>query len=234
MIAGTRGKTFVQAPGITGRYLVYMRLLPILVVCVALAGSQQIPVGVLGGFEPGWRDVWSVRQLGGAETLYRVVEDAGKRVLRADADASATALFRRRDLPWVTTRISWRWKVAASLSGNTEERRRAGDDYVARLFVIFGEGELSVDTRALCYVWAANGAVGSSYRSPVVDGVMTIVLQSGDELAGAWVEQSRDFAADYRRAFGAEPGRVGAIALLVDTDDTGRRATAWYDDIIVR
>ncbi|MCH7825300.1 MAG: DUF3047 domain-containing protein [Acidobacteria bacterium] len=211
-----------------------MRLRAILVVAVALAGSQQVPVGVLGGFEPGWRDVWELQQLGGAETFYRVVEEAGDRVLRADADASATAFLRRVELPRVATRISWRWKVAASLSGNTEERQRAGDDYAARLFVIFGEGELSADTRALCYVWAGAGAVGSSYRSPVVDSVMTMVLQSGDELAGAWVEQSRDFAADYRRAFGREPGRVGAIALLVDTDDTGRRATAWYDDIIVR
>ncbi len=211
-----------------------MRLFPILVVAVALAASQQVPLGVLGGFQPGWRDVWESQQLGGAETFYRVVEEAGDRVLRADADASATALFRRVNLSGIATRISWRWKVAASLRGNTEELRRSGDDYAARLFVIFGSGELNADTRALCYVWAATSVVGSSYRSPVVDGVMTIVLQSGDELAGTWIDQSRDFAADYRRAFGREPGRVGAIALLVDTDDTGRRATAWYDDIIVR
>ena len=211
-----------------------MRSLTILAVVAALAASPQVPVEVLGAFEPGWRDVWELQQLGRAETFYRVVDEAGDRVLRADADASATALFRRVELAGVATRISWRWKVAARLRGNTAEHRRAGDDYAARLFVIFGEGELSADTLALCYVWAATGAVGSSYRSPVVDGVMIIVLQSGDELAGAWVEQSRDFAADYRRAFGREPGSVGAIALLVDTDDTGRRATAWYDDIVVR
>lgn len=210
-----------------------MRLVPIVVV-VALAGSPQVPVEVLARFEPGWRDVWEARQLGGPETVYRVVEDAGDRVLRADADASATALLRRVDLSWTATRISWRWKVGASLTGNNKELRRAGDDYAARLFVIFGEGELGAGTRALCYVWAGTSVVGSTYRSPVVDSVMTIVLQSGDELAGGWVAQDRDFAADYRRAFGREPGKVGAIALLVDTDDTGRRATAWYADIIVR
>jgi hypothetical protein len=211
-----------------------MRLLPLLVAAVAVAGSQQVPVRVLSEFEPGWRDVWEVQQLGGYEASYRVVEEAGDRVLRVDAVSSATALVRHIELSRVATTISWRWKVASSLEGNTRELMRAGDDYAARLFVIFGEDGLRADTRALCYVWAGTRAIGSLYRSPVVEGVTTVVLQSGDELAGVWVGESRDFAADYRQAFSREPERVGAIALMVDTDDTGRRATAWYDSIVIR
>ena len=110
--------------------------------------------------------------------------------------------------------------------------QRSGDDYAARLFVIFGSGELRRDTRAICYVWAGRMPIGSAYRSPYVDGVQTIVLQSGDGRAGEWLEESRDFVADYVRAFGEEPDGIGAVALLVDTDDSGSRATAWFDDIV--
>ena len=207
-----------------------LRALVLILVALDLQGSVE----VLGEFEPGWQEAWGLQQLGGGETSYRVVREGGEPVLRADASGSATAFYRPVDLAPVATRISWRWKVAGSLAGNTRELERAGDDYAARLFVIFGDGQLSAGTRALCYVWAAARGVGSSYRSPVADSVMTIVVQSGDEHAGVWMEQTRDLAADYRRAFGRDPEPVGAVALLVDTDDTGRQATAWYDDIVLR
>ncbi len=204
-----------------------------LCVCV-LPGLAQAPFDVLGEFEPGWDSAWNTEQLGGRETRYRVTTEGDERVLRADSDAAATALVRRLDLPGTATQISWRWKVDHSLAGGLDETRRDGDDYAARLFVIFGNGELNRDTRALCYVWAADKAVGSSYRSPYLGGVQTVVLQSGNERAGQWVREARDFVADYHRAFGEDPAAVAAIALMVDTDDTGGRATAWYDDVVIR
>ena len=209
-----------------------------LCVCV-LQAPAQAPFEVLGNFQPGWDSAWNTEQLGGRETRYRVVRDEDEWVLRVDSDAAATALFRRLELPGGITqvswrRISWRWKVDHSLTGERDETQRDGDDYAARLFVIFGDGELNLDTHALCYVWAAGKPVGSSYRSPYVAGVQTVVLQSGNERAGEWVREARDFVADYRRAFGEDPAAVAAIALMVDTDDTGGRATAWYDDVVVR
>ncbi len=205
---------------------------------VAVAGAaatMQAPgsTRLLGGFDAGWKAGWVTEHLGGGETIYRVVSDAGGLVLRADSEGAATALLRTLDDGQQVTRISWRWKVARSLAGGGDETRREGDDYAARLFVVFGSGGLSRHTRALCYVWAGDKAVGSGYRSPYVDSVHTIVVQSGDERAGVWVAESRDFAADYLRAFGEAPDAVGAVALMVDTDDSGSRATAWYDDILI-
>ena len=194
----------------------------------------QVPAGVWEDFGPGWEARWQTQQLGGWETRYRVERDGEEWVLRVDSEASATALYRVVAGPPEAASVAWRWRVERSLAAGEDEKERGGDDYAARLFVIFGDGELRSDTRALCYVWAGSMPVGSSYRSPVVDGVHTVVLQSGDDRAGEWAIEKRDFAADYRRAFGAEPGPVGAIAVMVDTDDTGLRATAWYDDIVIR
>ena len=46
--------------------------------------------------------------------------------------------------------------------------------------------------------------------------------------------KSRDFLEDYRRVFGGDPPPIAAVALLVDTDDTGGKATAWFADLELR
>ena len=117
-----------------------------------LAAAVQRPAVVVGDFGPGWEERWSVQQLGGDEGRFRVEEEEGLPVLRADADSSATALFRLVGDAGVRTRVSWRWRIAAGLGSGADEMSRDGDDYAARLFVIFGDGEMSRDTRALCYV----------------------------------------------------------------------------------
>jgi hypothetical protein len=58
-----------------------------------------------------------------------------------------------------------------------------------------------------------------------------IAVNSGSEGLGEWQELQRDVLADYRRLFGRKPGRVDAVAIMTDTDNTGQQATAWYGDI---
>jgi hypothetical protein len=41
----------------------------------------------------------------------------------------------------------------------------------------------------------------------------------------------RKLAADYKRAFGASPGRVLGVGVMTDTDNTGAKATGEYSDI---
>lgn len=36
---------------------------------------------------------------------------------------------------------------------------------------------------------------------------------------------------DYKRAFGRAPGRITAIAIMTDTDNTGAAVEAYYGDI---
>ena len=71
------------------------------------------------------------------------------------------------------------------------------------------------------------------YSNPYADNVATIVLESGDERSGRWIREDRDFVRDFRQVFGRSPEMVTALALIVDTDNTGARATAWFDDLRV-
>lgn len=114
-------------------------------------------------------------------------------------------------------KISWRWKVAKSLSKNTKEKKKRGDDYAGRLFVVFEPHFLNWRTRAICYVWAAHEPVGSIYKNPYAKSVATIVIESGNERCGIWINEERDFIADYRKYFGGAPEMVSAVAIMVDT-----------------
>ena len=173
------------------------------------------------------------RKLASRSTRFDVVLASGERVLRATSHASASALYRLLDVETRTAiELSWRWKVASSLVGNRNERSKDGDDYAARVLVTFGSRSFSRSTKILCYVWAASEPVGAAFPSPRSDNVATIVLESGNEMSGEWIPERRDLLEDFRMAFGQPPKRPpGAIAVIVDTDDTGSSSIAWFDDL---
>ena len=57
------------------------------------------------------------------------------------------------------------------------------------------------------------------------------VVDSGWENIGVWRKHSRDLSADYKMAYGENPGDVIGIALLTDTDNTNSETRAIYGDI---
>lgn len=182
-------------------------------------------------FDHGWADRWTVQRLSSRATLFNVVSLVDGEALFAQSDNAASALIRVVDgVDGVAASLSWRWRIEQPLPANIQERQKRGDDYVGRVFVIFGK-ELNEDTRALCYVWSANGSVGAMFANPHVEQVTTIVVRSGSARVAEWIVEERDIAADYRRAFGASAARIGAIALMVDTDNSRSTARSWFDDV---
>ena len=182
-----------------------------------------------------------------------LVEDSGLRVLRVKAEGAAAAAAHALDAdPLATPVLAWRWKVERALE-RAKWGVKAGDDYAARVYVtfdvplgalpffqalkiriarsVFGE---DLPTAALCYVWAARAAPGTTGWNPYSDRVRMIVVESGNARAGQWIEESRDVAADFRAAFGDfEPRvpRVNGVLVSTDTDQTGESATAWFGDL---
>ena len=194
--------------------------------------SQQPPQVFLEDFQQGLTQDWVERRLASASNRYEVVHEGRNAVLVGRSDRSASILLRDLDLvPGDAGTISWRWKIESAVSQNHREREKRGDDYAARLFVVFDPGAFGPSTEAICYVWAANEPVGAIYRNPYFDRVWTIVVESGSQHIGEWVAEERDLIADHWRVFGKAPKAVSAVAIMVDTDDTGSKATAWFDDI---
>jgi hypothetical protein len=219
-----------------------LRISVILALALAAVPAGAERLELFGRFADGWRDAWSDRAPLPSQrhTVYSVDEDeSGRPVLRADIRAANLGLVRPIEGDLTDRAIlRWRWKVGEPLAGNTRERDRDGDDYAARILVVFERGAVPSRTRALSYVWAANEPVGAVFPNPYSGRVGTVVLRSssgagvGDESAAAgWRAEERDLLADYRRYFGRPPRELSAVAILVDTDDTGLSTTAWFADL---
>jgi len=194
------------------------------------AGTEQQLMAE--SFEDGWKDRWQERRLARRATKYSVEADGGQPVLVAESRGAASGLWRPAPLDSPRSgRLTWRWNVERVIPGNEREREKRGDDFAARVFVVFGGEFPSRSNKALCYVWAASEPIGSVYPSPYAANVAMVVVASGDSGAGAWHSVERDIIADYRAFFGHDPDELSGVALMVDTDNTRSEVRTYVDDL---
>lgn len=173
---------------------------------------------------------WETRSFQG-RTEYKVVDTQHGAAVRATSDGTASGLYRKVDVDLQKTPyLHWSWKVSHSLKG-LRERTKAGDDYAARVYVVFPGGLAFWRTVALNYVWSGSQAVGTWWRNAFTDHAAMLAVESGDAKAGQWVSERRNILDDYRKAFGDEAPAPGAVAIMTDTDNADGSATAWYADI---
>jgi hypothetical protein len=183
-------------------------------------------------------------------TQYALVVDEGTVVLRAEANASmASVMHALRIDPRKNQFISWRWKIGSVLH-KSDIRMKAGDDFPARVYVLFDydASRLSILQRAkiflarklygkdvpaaaLCYVWDGKAAIGTSAWSPYTDRVRVIVVESGTANVNRWQEEERDIVADFRAAFSEDPPAISGVAVASDTDNTGESVVTLFGDI---
>lgn len=183
----------------------------------------------LGSFSSSGLSGWSEKSFQG-KTDYRIVEEDGQQVLFARSEAAASGLVFETDYdPQQFPILSWRWKVSEIVSKG-DSRSKAGDDYAARIYVIFPHWFFP-KTKTLNYIWGNQLPKDSFQRNVYTSNAMMIAVESGSAKAGEWVTVQRNLLDDYRKAFGEEPAKVGAIAIMTDTDNTGETAEAWYGDI---
>lgn len=196
----------------------------------AFASESEIQIGRFSaGDSAGWKEQ---TVFGSKKTTYCIVQDNGRSVLEGKSTNAASGLINKMVIdPRTHPVIAWSWKIEHTVKkGN--ERVKAGHDFAARLYVVFKRGFFS-RTRAIEYVWGNVTSKGETIPSPYSKNIVEIAVDSGDELAGKWVIHKRNFAEDYRKVFGEEPPKVGAIALMTDSDNTHESATGYYGDITI-
>ena len=183
-------------------------------------------------------------------TDYRLVQNNNEQVIMVSTDNSASGLIARLSVePGDSLILRWRWKIS-SVYENGDARIKSGDDYPARIYVmfefeadkagfferakrkaaelIFGE---KLPGNTLNYIWANKLSRGSMLANPYTDTAMMVAVESGNENAGQWVYEQRDIVADYRNAFGTQPPAVVGVAIMSDSDNIGASAKAWYGDV---
>jgi len=218
------------------------------IACLALAAcATRGPVTP----EPNGVNGWHGFTLPGKRsTDYRIETKEGRRTVRADADRSAS-LWRKPVALHADQlgeiQFSW-WVEALIPQASLAEAERS--DAPARIVLTFGgdNSRLSLRNRlmydlaaslsgeeppyaTLMYVWETSAPVDSVIHSQRSDRIRKIVVESGPGELRRWRHYRRDVAADYRRAFGEEPGPLTGVALMTDADNTQSRALAWYGEV---
>lgn len=231
--------------------------LVIFAVILALLSTLQAQTGrravfISEGFESlaGWQPV-SFRNIE-EHSEYGIEQNGDESYLVAVSNSSASGIVLRkefdvRDYP----RARWRWKISGVYERG-DATSKAGDDYPIRVYVIFHyDPEKASFTEkikyglaktfygeypplaSLNYIWANRRHDRRVLTSPYTDRSKLIILQSGGEQAGEWVEEDVNMLADYQEAFGAEPPGRARIAVMNDADNTGESSVSRIDFIEV-
>lgn len=212
----------------------------------ASAWAQQSGV-VQQGPDPA-APAWFFWQLPGkSATQYSPVVHEGRPALRARSDNSASVVRQKLNLaPEQLGTLRFSWFVQRQIAGADVQTREA-DDAPVRVMLAF-EGDRSklpvrynalsdlalaltgerLPYATLMYVWSERHSVGSVVHGARTDRVRKLVLASGANSLGRWLDYERDVRADFERAFGEPPGALIGIALMTDSDNTQSRAEAWY------
>jgi hypothetical protein len=192
--------------------------------------------------------VWQNYVLPGKQaTEYRVTTKDGRWAVEARASRSASMYRRPVDVPArELAALSWSWWIDAPLV-EAELGHVERTDAPASIVLAFDGDKSRLPMRArmmfdlaraltgeeppyatLVYAWGTSEPLESVVLNPRSDRIRKIVVDSGSAQARRWREHRRDVVADYRRAFGEEPGRLIGVALMTDADNTRAQARAWY------
>ncbi len=186
-------------------------------------------------------------------TDYAMVKDGDAVVVKATSAAAASGLTHKTEIDLKKFPIiKWRWKVS-NVIDKSDVTRKEGDDYAARIYVTFayepdkvsfgkklkykaGRALLGQDIpiAAINYIWESKTPIDTIVDNAYTDFVKMVVIESGEDKVGQWVEEERNLYEDYKKAFGTEPPMISGVAIMTDTDNTGESATAYYGDIVFK
>jgi hypothetical protein len=210
------------------------------VLLAACASPRLAPPPTAQGWQP-------LPLPGKKSTLYNWTEKDGRPALEAASDRSAS-IWRKRMEPALAAvgEVSFSW-WAQGLIPDASVSDIDREDAVAR--VIFGFGgdvdRLPLRTRmkfelaqaltgeappyaTLMYVWDSKLPVGTVVINPRSDRIRKIVVDSGPAELRRWRDHRRNLAADFRLAFGEEPGPLTSMAVMTDSDNNRASARTWY------
>ncbi|MEI7784807.1 MAG: DUF3047 domain-containing protein [Betaproteobacteria bacterium] len=190
---------------------------------------------------------------GKRKNQYSYVWREGRPAMAVRSDGAISALRKVVDAQaGPVSGIRFSWKVA-SLLEKADLQDAARSDSPVRIVLAF-EGDrsllsardqmLSELARALTgeempyatlmYVWSNQLPVGTVVNSRRTDRIRKMVIESGPVGLNRWLDYERDVRADYERAFGEAPGRLVAVGIMSDSDNTGGSVRAWYGPVVLQ
>ena len=186
-------------------------------------------------------------------TRYEVLRGVAEApTLRSESECSASGfVLALDDIDLAETpRLSWRWRIHQGLQ-TEDEKVKSGDDFAARVYVIFAYDPRrsswleraarraakllfgrELPGEAINYVWASRAAVGEHWPNPFTDAARMVSLRTHSDApdARSWHTEAVDLRADRLAMLGEPLPPIEAIAVMTDTDNGCTRASAEFAD----
>jgi hypothetical protein len=196
---------------------------------------------------PGWRVVALPNQKLPV-TNYAAERLDERPALRIEAKASYGNLVHDVASVRAPRSVSWAWRVQQP-NPQTVLTDKAGDDQAAKVCLSFDlplnqvpfverqlmrlarsrSGE-DLPAATLCWVWGGAEAREQRVDNPYTRRVRYIVLRNQADAVNTWFEETRDVAADFKRAFGDESAELPPVVAVVvagDADNTRAHSIAY-------
>lgn len=186
-------------------------------------------------------------------TRYTAEQVDGRLALRIEAQASYGNVVHELTQQPVPRLLSWAWRLQQA---NTlaDLHTRAGDDAAAKVCLSFelplqqvpfverallrlarSRAGQALPAATLCWVWGGREQPGELIDNPFTRRVRYVVLRTAADATGQWFSETRDVAADFRRAFGdesAETPPLTAVIVGADADNTRAHSVAHVADLM--
>ena len=209
-----------------------MRFLMVSLVFILMTGSavaqDRLDIGFFSQ-----QDIagWQQKEFAG-KTTYSVQQIDDRSVLHAVSAQSASAWYKKVKIDLQKTPyMNWSW-FKKTIIRPADEDQKAGDDFVARAYVIRDGGVFFWKTRAINYVWSFTHTRGEVWENPFAGkNAMMLSLRDASDEAGVWVTEKRNITQDFERLHGEKLRFIDGVALMTDSDNSGLSAEAYYGDI---
>ncbi|KQP23650.1 hypothetical protein ASF43_05200 [Pseudorhodoferax sp. Leaf267] len=171
----------------------------------------------------------------------------GRQAMAVTAVSSASMLRKQVHVkPDDLGQLRFSWMVPALMAGSDMALRDA-DDAPVRVVLAFDGDRSKFSSKnamlsemarmltgedmpyaTLMYVWCNERQAGSVIHNPRTDRIRKLVVESGADRLGQWVDYQQDIRADFVRAYGEKPGALIAVGIMTDSDNTRSTTQAWY------
>lgn len=183
---------------------------------------------------------WQAKEFSG-KSIYSVEQYKGQMALKAISQNSASGLVLEKKIDLIATPyLNWSWLVEQTLSP-LDERSKAGDDFVARVYVVIDGGFMVWNTKSLNYVWSSNQDKGLVWNNAFAGSSVKMMSVRGQQSQlGQWYEEQRNVYQDLIDTFGDKGSQkanrkayqyIDIIAIMTDTDNSGKDAETYYGDL---
>jgi Protein of unknown function (DUF3047) len=182
---------------------------------------EDFKAATAGQFPAGWK-----ARTDEGTSIYTVHDEDGGRFLRATSKGQGIQAGKQFAWDLATYPVlAWSWRPLEFPQG-ADERKSATNDSVLSVYAVFPAGRFSTP-KSVKYIWSAVVPKGTRVTSSA-GRTQGVILESGSQRSGQWVEERVNVLADVKRYHGDKVLKPEGIAVLTDSDDTKSTAVGDY------